>query len=584
MLLLCMLCFAIQIVQAQNVFWSEDFGNGNPTNWANYDPNYSVVKWEWSDDRFVGLVSGQPLFNSHSYQNGFYLFNSYVYGQITHDVRLETTAINCSNQPTVVVHFENQFAWYSSQSVAILGVSTDSMTWSYDTLFTNIPANTTNSPLDIVEIDISNIAANEPNVYLQFRWIGKDEFAWRLDDIRLQDGFTPPAQHDLAIDLYSVPLNYAMPLSQVQAIEFGAIVTNNGLQTAQNLQLKAQIIDDSSQAVVYEDSVSLNHLNAGATNLMEMANTYTPSSKGKYYLKYELTQNAFDDYPLDNIINIPFVVSGVLFSKDPNTGFIPAKPSTAGDYEIGNIYEIKNAGYTADEVIFSCSIENSSLTLNGRTVDFKLYEVDSNVDLFFQNYHTINNPLVLVGVGSYTFTIDDDNDELFATTIEDIAGGGTKVNLKANTRYILMAAFAGAANIISIQASDAIRYDANLATMIKEGTTWNFDGFGPELTAVVRMTITPPVNTQQQHLEVGKVKVFPNPTTDKFQLDLEYQQPSNDVQIEVYNHLGQLIKSENRQNILKEQISYSTKNWSKGVYFVQIQSDFGKITRRIVVY
>jgi hypothetical protein len=272
-----------------------------------------------------------------------------------------------------------------------------------------------------------------------------------------------------------------------------------------------------------------------------------------------------------------------LYSKDPNTGFIPAKPSTGGDYEIGNIYEIKSAGQSADEVIFSCSIENSSLTLNGRTVDFKLYEVAPNIDLFFQNYHSLDTPLTLVGVGSYTFTMNDDNGELFATSIEDITGGGTKVNLKADTRYILMASFAGAANIISVQASDAIRYDANLATVIKIDTTWYFDGFGPELTAVVRMTITPIANTNNQIDEVGKVKVFPNPTSDNFKLDIEYERPSNDIHIEVYNSLGQIIQSESRQNLLKEQIFYSTKNWSKGVYLIQIQSDFGKITRRIVV-
>jgi len=583
-LLLFFSFFAIKSVQSQNVFWSEDFSNGNPTNWANYEPNYQTIKWLWSDDRFVGLASGQPLFKSNSFQNGFYLFESHVLGPtISHDIRLETTAIDCSNQSNVILHFENQFAWFSNQSVALLGVSTDSLTWSYDTLFTNIPANTTDSPLDIVELDISNIAANQAKVYLQFRWVGNYEFAWRLDDIQLQDAFTPPAQHDISIALYSTPINYSTPLSQIIPIEFGIVVSNNGLQTANNLKLNVEIINDSTQAILFQDSTTLSSLNIGDSAQMFLSSTYTPPNKGKYRLKYKLSQDSTDQYSIDNLINSPFIVSGVVFSKDANTGFVPAKPSFNGDYEIGNIYEIKNAGYTADKAIFSCSIVNSQDMLIGRTVSFKLFEVHPNVGAFFENYVGDSNQLILVGVGAYTFVTGDDNDELFSTDIESLSGGGVKVNLKADTRYILMSSYTGSANVISAQASDALTYHANLATVIKIDTTWSFNGFGPELTAVVRMTITPPVNTRQQVSEVGNIDIYPNPATNNFTLAIDFKNQISDVNIEIYNMAGQLILSENRKNITNGKFEYHSQNWSKGVYFIQVKSDFGKITRKIVV-
>ncbi len=581
-LLILSLC---AISQAQSAFWQQDFSNGIPANWANYDSVFTVVKWNWSDDPTAALASGQPHFSAASVANGFALFNSDVLNNITHDVRLETAAINCSNQSAVVLHFENQFAYFSNQSRALLGVSTDSLTWQYDTLFTNLAPNDVSSALQIVEIDISNQAANQPKVYLQFRWIGSDEFAWRLDDIRLQNILTPPAQHDLAIDIFAIPSNFATPLAHARPVELGALIVNNGLAAATNLKLQASVFDDVSQALMFTDDVTINNLNPNDSTILAIPTFYTPTTKGSFRLEYHISQDSTDQLPLDNHIISKFRITDTLFSKDANTGFVPAQPSGGGDYDIGNLYEMKSGGYYADKVIFSCGIEPGLGILNGRTVNFKLYEIDSTIDNFFLNFDVnSDNHVTEVGLASYTFSATDNNFDFFVTNIEDLNGGGSKVILKPNGRYFLMVSFTGAANQISIAVSDALSYDANYATILKYNNKWELNGFGPSFTAVVRMTITQATHTRQQQLSIGSVNVYPNPADEQFYLDIDLKDKISDLQIDIWNEMGQTIRSETKYNFQKERIKYATTDWASGVYFISIQSDFGKTTQRIVVH
>ena len=110
------ICLISQPIFAQNVIWSEDFGGGTiPTGWNNYDPNDPTVVWEYETDS--GRVTVQnPGYNGVAFQsttvsNGFVIFDSDGYGQnVIHDVRLETPAIDCSMEPTVVVRFQKAFS------------------------------------------------------------------------------------------------------------------------------------------------------------------------------------------------------------------------------------------------------------------------------------------------------------------------------------------------------------------------------------------------------------------------------------------------------------------------------------------
>ncbi len=562
---------------AQNVFWNEDFQNGIPANWTNYEPSSPFIKWNWTMNTTQGLISGQPNFASSTVGNGFMLFNSGQLGNTYHDTQLTTDVIDCSGQNTVFVHFENQYGFFSNTSVPIFGVSTDSINWSYDTLFTDLVSNQLSDAVQIVELDISNIAANQSTVYLQFRWIGQDEYAWRLDDIRLQDAATPPPIYNTTIEAFAIPKNYATPIEHIQPIEMAAQVSNNGLATVNNLQLKASIYNHNTNTLLYSDSIGASTLGINNDLVLEISSQYTPTTTGTFRLEYELTQDSTDGALADNLTNNVFIVTDSLFAKDNNTGFGSAKPSSTGDYMIGNIYEIRTNSYYADKTIFNCG-HPLNFPMAGLSVDVFLYEVDSTIDPFFNNFN--NSNATLVGIGQYIFTASDNSFDFFVTDIGGLNGG--KVALKANHRYFIMLSFSGAANILDIGVSDALRYDTDYATIIRTADTWYLDGFGPELTAIVRMTVTQSTSAQKLSSLESQINVFPNPANDYINVSIDLKNAEK-LTINVVTTTGKLIFIKETALIKSNKTILNTSNWTSGIYFIRIQGRSGQTTKRIVV-
>lgn len=86
------------------------------------------------------------------------------------------------------------------------------------------------------------------------------------------------------------------------------------------------------------------------------------------------------------------------------------------------------------------------------------------------------------------------------------------------------------------------------------------------------------VNTHQELVKQNLVNVFPNPATNQFTVQVENTNKA--YNINVYNVLGQQVFTEteiyNRQRVI------STRDWSKGVYYVQVLQD-GKIDVKSIV-
>jgi|GEM_PF-2087926 hypothetical protein len=86
-----------------------------------------------------------------------------------------------------------------------------------------------------------------------------------------------------------------------------------------------------------------------------------------------------------------------------------------------------------------------------------------------------------------------------------------------------------------------------------------------------------------EYAELNSLNIFPNPSTGIFNIKLDLSLRQN-LQVKVYNVMGQLISAESYGSIsgsVSKQLNLSS--CSRGVYFVQLQSDAGMVTRRIVV-
>ena len=201
--LLFFFCYFITITLCKAQFWSEDFSS-NVLNegWSTTDLNPgSTVLWEWCPDgpencppfTFLGGTFG--TFQSTSTDNGYMFMNSRAAGSGfpgNHKSQLTSFAITeCIDKAAVFVEMQTYIISSENNPAdnALLNVWADG-TWHTFHPFPSLVENNANvvsdNPVQL-NFDISEVAAFQDTIYLQWEWNGKNEFAWCIDDITLYD-------------------------------------------------------------------------------------------------------------------------------------------------------------------------------------------------------------------------------------------------------------------------------------------------------------------------------------------------------------------------------------------------------------
>ncbi|MCS6935311.1 MAG: choice-of-anchor J domain-containing protein [Chitinophagales bacterium] len=261
---------------AQTVLFSDDFSNQNIPDWTivNHYPNSNVL-WKWSN---TGTSQGDVLgeFNHPGAANGHMIVDSDFDGDPNGNIKEYTTltsrAIDCSSAGTVVLYFVQYYLRFSTDTLQVL-VSTDSVNWTsvYSPTATVSVNQETQNP-QVVEINITSLAANKPKVHVRFSWKSTWGYWWFLDDVKL---LIPPA-HDLrATDAFSNFTN-GCQLSNAEIIRMRVAnkgttpVTsftahysvNNGPIVTENVNLSTPLAFDSTYLYTFSTNANLNPANA----------------------------------------------------------------------------------------------------------------------------------------------------------------------------------------------------------------------------------------------------------------------------------------------------------------------------------
>lgn len=186
---------ALRPAKAQ-VFWSETFSNEGAavSKWKNGGDNPGLADWTWTDNPAAGYQDdGLPDFAAPTATGGYFYFDSHQNGQVAHDVMLSGFGrpANCSGKTDLRLRFFTQYIYFNPEGAeAWVGVSTDSVHFTYKPLFTGLPPNLPYH--DWVDIALEE-AAHAPKVWLRFRWAGQYEYHWKIDDLSLYRLYTPNA-------------------------------------------------------------------------------------------------------------------------------------------------------------------------------------------------------------------------------------------------------------------------------------------------------------------------------------------------------------------------------------------------------
>jgi hypothetical protein len=92
-------------------------------------------------------------------------------------------------------------------------------------------------------------------------------------------------------------------------------------------------------------------------------------------------------------------------------------------------------------------------------------------------------------------------------------------------------------------------------------------------------TVNIPISTKEVAVSHGFIKIFPNPATEQFTVEIE--NPNEAYQISIYNVLGQEVFQE--KELLDSHYVVPTKSWTKGVYYVRVIQNNKADIKTIVV-
>lgn len=593
-------------LNAQTVIWTEDFSGGViPTTWTNVDANaQSTTFWEYST---AGPYFGsQPAFSSPTAGDGFAIYNSDAAGNITHDMQLTTDAIDCSSLTTVVAKFSNQYAFYSAVGISIaeLGVSTDGTNFTYYQILTGIASNDLSVSETVEEVDISSVAASQSTVYLQFRWRGTYEYAWRIDDITVQDGFTPLPSDDVAIanEWFAIAPSYQMPKDQVDSVRFMVDLTNAGSNVQTNVTMTVAVIQNSDNSTVFTQSQNFGTMQPGDTieNYLFSQRFLPPSVTESYTASYTLTSDAaMDAVPDNNVRTFDFEVVDDLFAKvaAPNSSIAPGADNswTAGTHYY--VYKGSDAVTTryASAITFGIANATGTQSISGQQVDVFLEKgYDTNGSGAIEP-----NERTVVAFGSHTF-VDADDDVLIAVPIDNFVGATPLYELEDDAHYLVTVKYSSpnATDAMFLLMSDAENYAAaNFAAeqngvirydhLLDIGNTGDYNPStnfsGNPTPAIGLMTSSVVVSTEDVKLEESSLTLFPIPATDFITASIDLVQTAEKATITIYNVRGQVVETRKLSNVSKEQVEFNLDAYTSGTYMMSIDTEFGHTIKRFIV-
>ena len=600
---------AQDVYRIEEVLWTEDFAEGIPATWTNtnYDSglNLTDAMWEYrgvssTPDNTLGsigncidpgTIGGDPIL-SPSADNGFLIFDSNywdategdcgVFGTgisaAPHNASLTTASFDFSETPYLAVEFSQYLKNFDSISKIQVSVGGGEF---LDVFINQFTGSNAASPRDMrVRKNISAFAGNQSNVKIRFTFEGTYYF-WMIDDIQI----VSIEQNNLAI---SSPLHGALdiqgptdfedylgmqyfkyPNTNEVELVLSARVENRGGDTQTGVSLVTKLSQAGSE---------LNSTSSGVETVLpegvtafEASSMILPTDIGTYDLEYSLIQDQEDESPEDNEISKKIEVTESTLARDEGVAdsfFIPAAAFDETPYEVGAVYVPGEAG----SQLHSISAGVSSSTLTGSHCYATLYgfSIEEGVSLV----PIATSALQVVQF----FHLNNFGDEQMMVFDFD-----PPIELVQDSSYLAVVGTIDTPNEVTFSMSGE-------AQALTTWARFNDSGGVPNVTYLSRIPMVRMNFDQITNVEYGIdnpdiiTAIYPNPATDIATLEYELSQRSElrvglcDIQ---GKYLEDLYFGEGKSG--RNQLMINVSSLPSGVYLVRLNSELGKLEKRLVV-
>lgn len=521
--------------------YSEDFGGGIPSDWDVFTAN-GPVNWKHTT---VGHTGAYPTasINSTTGGNGWVIVDSdgdNFSGGGAEDSRLITPRMDLTGFNNVKIEFQQMFRRWQ-QDITTVQISIDSITWVDYVINGSITQAGTPNP-DYVNIDISSIAANEDSVWVSFRWQGAWDYGWQIDDFAVKEILN----NDITMknEKFGLGAEYYMtPLNQVQPFFFSVDVENIGMLNQTSIELNATVDTYSGS------SATLATLAPWNVDSLGLNSGFTIAATGNYTVTFNVSQSETDEATANNtrVKNISVtdtiyaldngIYQGQWYNQEVVTG-------NSSPFVIGAIYDI----YTTD-VASSISAYIGDNTDPGTVCVFKLFEYDGLDWILVQQTDDIT-----IGAGD------------LGTMVTAQLQAGTQLN--SGNAYMASVEHLGGPDYLWIGYSSNV--NPGYTTSSDDGFAFNNQPRNP----MIRLNFGSAVGIEEN--EIISTSIYPNPTTDKINIQLN---DLTNVNAELIDITGKVVMTQ----ILNNNSEINVGEISRGIYTLRLTHEKNVQTVQVVL-
>ncbi|MFO7617567.1 MAG: T9SS type A sorting domain-containing protein [Bacteroidales bacterium] len=334
----------LQMKAEGEVFYSETFDFANPADPKGYTLPQGFIVTDESDNGFFWVwragtdsIKGRYTFEpGHIYsktpEDGYFVlpmdeynWRDNVFTQVGGTAWFQFPPIDCSGRSSVIMKYRQNFrACCGAPNVKILISLDEGLRWStidsrYETAI-NI-----HCIKPIVEVNITDIVAGMPNVWIRFQWNDNSHYYWAIDDFELSEGYMNELQLDKPW-LYLTDLTaedsdegffYMVPLAQTGTNNFGgytfeAAFLNAGMEDQSQCYLNAEVFKNGVS--VYNENSAKRDMWTLSRDTFAVTTPFNPDGYGNYKMVLTAKQNETDGVPANNVYTDTYYVTDSIYS------------------------------------------------------------------------------------------------------------------------------------------------------------------------------------------------------------------------------------------------------------------------------
>lgn len=547
--------------------WEDDFSD--PTNWTIGNIN------DPSNDNWVigtGVPSGEfPIAGiaSTTAANGFALFDSDLLCGGTQNAYVQMAEpTDISAYSGAVLQFEQFYRDFQGQT--FVDVSNNGNDWTEFEVNADLAVNASTPNPQLISLNITSVAGNQPTVWVRFRYVGSCDYAWMVDDASI-----------IELPVNDLIMNSAFLSHTGGAEEYCRIPTGQLLSTmlvggnfenfgsAQQTNVVVNMeVRNAADVVVFSASTTPASLDGSTTGEMSQEVALPTLPLGIYTATFTVSsdQSGDDATPDNNSYKRSFEINDDIFSMDgignhpPGLETLTSLGTASFDGGEDGFVLMTQYNITNSLMVYGIEFDITSTSMAGAGVTVALRDT---ADVLAETPNMTN---LLAESDLYSLTASDITAgivrQLFVAPIELPVGG-----------YYAGVEMFSNAGVSDIAVLDDITVpEPELATVI---FILGDDVFTNGNAAAVRLITDPNISVREMD-ELAGVTLFPNPSNGLVRINTTV---FDAYTVEVMNMLGETVKTTriNGSSVL----DLSTQ--AKGVYMVRIANEKAATTQRITL-